>query len=247
MNNKDAYGQEIIRYYKGKPSFEVIERDDGFVNLSGGAGSYFSEYKDWAAHEKKAIKFANGRCLDIGCGAGRVILYLQKNGQSAIGIDTSPLAIKVCRLRGARSARLMGIDKIGQFRPQSFDSVVMFGNNFGLFANRKKAKALLRKLHAITSKRGTIIAESRQPYLTDNPVHFRYHDMNRKIGRMPGQLHIRARFMQYASDWFDYLLVSKEEMKGLLSGTGWRISKFINADGYRKNGVYIAVITKERA
>ena len=242
--NKDAFGQEMLKKYNGEPSFEIMERDDGYVNDSKGNDLYLADYKDWQKHEKEAIKYAKGRCLDIGCGAGRVELYLQKKGQYALGIDTSSMAIKVCKLRGVKNARIMGIEDIGKLKDNSFDSIVMFVNNFGLFGSKEKARYLLKQMHRITSDKGVIIADTRDPYLTDNPVHFKYHAMNIKKGRMPGQLRMRARFMQYCTDWFDYLLVSKSEMKDILKGTGWKVERFINAEGYEKNGMYIAIIRK---
>ena len=36
--------------------------------------------QNWHLTEKKAIKYARGRVLDIGCGAGRHALYLQDKG-----------------------------------------------------------------------------------------------------------------------------------------------------------------------
>jgi hypothetical protein len=50
--------------------------------------------------------------------------------------------------------------------------------------------------------------------------------------------------MQYSTKRFDYLYVSKEEMKSILQGTGWKVRRFINADGFRQNGRYIAIIGK---
>lgn len=237
---KDAYGQEIWAYFKGKKSFEIVERDDGYFDISSGAKSYFSEYKDWSAHEKKAMKFVKGRVLDVGCGAGRHAIYLQKKGFDVVGIDNSPLAIKICRLRGLRKARIMSIAEVDKFKPNSFDTVIMMGNNFGLFGSFKRAKMLLKKFYRITSPNALIIAESLDPYKTDKPVHLEYHKFNRKRGRMPGQLRIRIRFEKYVGDWFDYLIVSKKEMKQILKGSGWRIKKFINY----KEPRYIAIIEK---
>jgi 2-polyprenyl-3-methyl-5-hydroxy-6-metoxy-1,4-benzoquinol methylase len=91
---EDAYGQEIWAYYKGRDSFEIIERDDGYFDASSGPKTYFSEYQEWSIHEKRAMEFVKGRVLDIGCGAGRHSLYLQKMGFDVLGIDNSPLAIK---------------------------------------------------------------------------------------------------------------------------------------------------------
>lgn len=242
--SKDAHGHMIWNAYKGLPSFSVIERADGYVNLDETSKLYLADYSHWRRHEKEAIKYAKGRVIDIGCGGGRVLLYMQKKGQKVTGIDISPLAIKVCRLRGAKDARVMALEDIGRFRPNSFDTIVMFGYNFGLFGGREKAKRLLKAMHRVTSERAVIIAETRDPYLTDNPVHFRYHRLNARKGRMPGQMRFRARFMQYATDWYDYLYVSKSEMKGLLAGTGWRVKRFIDADNHKKSGLYIAIIEK---
>jgi SAM-dependent methyltransferase len=238
---KDAYGQEVWAYLNGKKSYEIVERDDGFVDFSGGAQVYFSEFKNWPKYQKQGIKFVKGRVLDVGTGAGRVALYLQKKGYDVTAIDNSPLAIKVCKKRGIKDARVLPIEKIGIFKPNIFDSVVMYGNNFGLFGDPKKAKVLLKKIHQITAPNALIIAESNNPYKTDDPVHLSYHKLNRGRGRMAGQLKIRIRFRNYISDWFDYLLVSKEEMKNILKGTGWKIRKFVDSEKF----MYIAVIEKE--
>ncbi len=201
----------------------------------------FAGYKNWPLWQKKAIKFAKGHVLDIGCGAGRVSLYLQKKGFDITAIDNSPLAIKVCKARGVKRALVMSIDEIRKFKPDSFDTVIMYGNNFGLFGSFKKAKHLLKILHKITTKKALIIAESLDPYNTKDPAHLEYHKFNKRRGRMAGQLRIRIRFKKHKGDWLDYLLVSKKEMNNILQGTGWRIRKFIDSGNY----MYIALIEKE--
>jgi len=135
----------------------------------------------------------------------------------------------------------MSIDEIGNFAPNSFDTILMLGNNFGLFGSPQKAKELLKKLYEITSPNALIIAENRDPYKTDNQAHLEYHEFNRKRGRMPGQLRIRIRFEKYVTDWFDYLIVSKDEMKQILEGTSWKIKKFIDSN----SAEYIAIIHKQ--
>lgn len=135
---EDAYGQEIWAYFNGREVFEIVERDDGYINASEYTKIYFSDYEDWPLHEKKAMEFVKGRVLDIGCGAGRHSLYLQKKGFIVLGIDASPLAIKVCKLRGLKKAKVMRIEDI-KFKPDSFETIIMMGNNFGLFGSLKKA------------------------------------------------------------------------------------------------------------
>lgn len=238
---KDAYGQEIWAHFQGKESFEIIERDDGYINLSGGPKAYFSEYKDWPEQEKRAMKFAKGKILDIGCGAGRHSIYLQKKGLDVTGIDISPLAVKVSKLRGLKKARIMDIKDISKFRTGTFSTILMMGNNFGLLGNsRQKQKSILKKMHRITSKDGIIIVQNRNPYKTKNPAHLTYIRSKKKRGQTGVPLRIRVRFKQYKGDWFDYLFVSEKEMKKILEGTGWEVKKFIAP----KESVYIAVIKK---
>jgi 2-polyprenyl-3-methyl-5-hydroxy-6-metoxy-1,4-benzoquinol methylase len=237
---EDTFGQEIWACYKDEEASEIVEREDGYFNATpGNPKNYFSEYADWSPIERKAVEIVKGRVLDIGCGAGRHSLYLQSKGFDVLGIDSSPLAIKVCKLRGLKKARVMAIEEL-DFKPSSFDTVIMMGSNFGLFGGFNKAKRILKKLHKITSKNGLIIASTRDTFKTSIPDHLEYHKLNMQRGRMPGQLRLRIRFRKCVGRWFDYLIVSKKEMEDILKGTGWKIKETIDSD----NSAYIAAIEK---
>jgi len=238
-HQQDAFGREICDYFTGKGGFEVVERDDGYVAISGGPRCYLAEFKDWPPYQRRAMRYARGRVLDIGCGAGRVALYLQRKGFDVVGVDNSPLAVKVCKQRGLQQAHVVPIEKVGA-RLGEFDTFLMMGNNFGLFESFDQARRLLRRFHRMSSAKARIIAESRDPYQTREPAHLAYHRRNRRRGRMSGQVRIRIRYKGYATRWFDYLLVSRGEMKEILRGTGWKVSRFLGSGG----ASYIAVITK---
>ena len=237
---QDAYGHQVYDYLKRKDAWEIIERDDGFFGVSVGAKYYFSDYEKWPDREKKAIRFAKGRVLDIGCGAGRISLYLQKKGFDVLGVDISPLAIRVCQLRGLRKAKLIPITEISSSLG-AFDTLIMFGGNFGLFGNPKRARRLLRRFYNMTPSKARILAESADPYKTDDPAHLQYHKLNRSSGKLSGQLRIRVRYRKYVTPYFEYLLVSKTEMQTILKQTGWRLMRTIYSDGPG----YIAIIEKE--
>ncbi len=240
-DRQDAYGHEIFDYLKGKPAVEVVERDDGFINAGAGAAAYFGKFKEWDASERRAMAYARGRVLDIGCGAGRHSLYLQGKGFDVMGIDLSPLSVRVSRLRGVRKVRNLSIT---QLEPSlgTFDTLLMMGNNFGLFASFKRARRLLRTFQRMTSSKGRIIAQSLDPYKTTDRFHLAYQKRNRRRGRMSGQVKIRIRYRGYIGPWFDYLLVSRTEMKEIVRGTGWKIGRFISSKGPS----YVAVMSKER-
>ncbi len=237
---RDAYGRAMRDYHEGKGrGYEIIERDDGYVDVSGGRGMYLAGYPAWPARHRQAIRYAQGRVLDIGCGAGRHALYLQRKGLNVLGIDTSPLAVSVCRRRGLKRVRVMSLNEVGPALG-TFTTVLMLGNNFGLVANPRNARRLLRRLHAVTDRDARIIAESVDIYQTDNPFHRPSHQRNRQKGRMAGQVRMRVRYHNYATPWFNNLFVSRSEMQQILRGTGWVVKRFIPPRG----PLYVAVITK---
>lgn len=235
----DAFGRELLDHLNGDASREIVERDDGYVDGSWRTDLYFSEYADWSRIEKKALKWVRGRVLDIGSGAGRHVLHLQKKGFRVLATDISPLAIRVCRLRGVKEARVVPIGRLGP-RLGTFDTILMMANNFGLFGSPAVARRLLKRFHRFTSADARIIAECIDPYGTKNPFHLAYHRFNRRRGRMSGQLRIRIRYANLATRWFDYLFVSRREMQEILRGTGWCVARFIEPRG----GHYAAVIEK---
>lgn len=238
--SEDVFGHAYVDYSQGKGNAIItIDRDDGLSEAGCEPAAYFKPFGGWSRHQRESMSLARGRVLDIGCGAGRHALYLQEQGHEVVGIDESPLAISLCTQRGLNDARELSVTQISS-KLGRFDTVLMLGNNFGLFGTFKRARWLLRRLHAMTSPEARIIAETLDPYAGDNPIHLAYHKRNRNRGRRAGEARIRARYAEYQTRWFDLLLVSRNEMKELLDGTGWQVSEFIDSGG----SVYIAVLTK---
>jgi SAM-dependent methyltransferase len=238
---EDAYGRLILDYLETAEGIEIVERDDGFINASGyGPAAYFFPFRRWPKAERAAMRYVKGRVLDVGCGAGRVALHLQERGHDVVGIDVSPLAVEVARRRGVKDVRELPVTRVGR-QLGSFDTVVMFGNNFGLMGSKRRAPWLLRRFLAVTNEGARVLAESVDPYKTDNPDHLAFHRLNRRRGRMPGQLRIRIRYGHYTTPWFDYLLASPEEMEKLAKGTGWRLARVIDKGEH----VYVGILERD--
>lgn len=237
---EDAFGEILLRSLEGTPAAEIVERRDGFIDVGMlGGKAYLAPFRNWPPVERQGMRYVRGRVLDIGCGGGRVCLEAQRRGLEVVGIDISPGAVEACRRRGVQDVRLLGIDEVDENLGE-FDTIVMYGNNFGLFGSPAKARRLLRRLHRLTSKRGRIVATSVHVYRTDDPTHLAYHEHNRRRGRMAGQLRLRVRFRDLATPWFDYLIVSQEEMEELVAKTGWHVRRFLDDEG----PFYCAVLEK---
>src|SRR5437667_7128179 len=107
-DHKDAFGQLILAYLEGQArASEIIERDDGYIEATGGPAGYFASVRRWPPAERQGLRFVRGRVLDVGCGAGRVALELQARGREVVAIDISPGAVEAARRRGVRDAHVL--------------------------------------------------------------------------------------------------------------------------------------------
>lgn len=235
----DAFGELLLAHHGGAEVYEVYERDDGFLDVIGDPSSYFAPFGQWNDWQQQAMGRVQGHVLDVGLGAGRFALHLQQEGRPVLGIDVSPGALAVSRARGVADLRELPFHQI-DVSLGSFDTILMMGNNFGLFATPRRARWLLRRLKALTSADARIVAESRDVHNTDRPEHLAYHRLNRSRGKLAGELRIRCRFRQHIGDWMPYLMVSQAEMAQIVEGTGWHIAEIIPSPGSQ----YVAILTK---
>lgn len=236
----DAYGHAIRAYHEREEGYEIIERDDGWIGPTGGPATYFLLPDDWPARERAALDCVHGRVLDVGCGAGRHALFLQDRGHDVVGIDVSPNAVDVCRDRGLEDVRELGIADVDRL-DGPFDTVLLMGNNFGLVGTGESAPEHLGALAAVTTPDATVLAQSRDPYATDDPDHLAYHAFNEARGRLAGALRIRVRYKRHTTDWFDYLLASPTEMEDIVAGTPWALETVI---GGGDDPMFVGILEK---
>ena len=236
----DAYGQLLQSYHETGEGLELIERDDGFLDSPIDAGLYFLDADEWPTRIRDALDHVHGRVLDIGCGAGQHALYCQAHGHETVGIDISPGAVAVSTDRGLERVEQRGIDDLDTLAANSFDTVLLLGNNLGLLENAERAPHHLEALKRVVRDDGTIIAESRDPTATDFQPHLDYHELNRERGVLPGRLVIRARYRRIATNWFEYLMVDENDLARILAPTAWGIeTTYEQPDGPQ----YVAILS----
>ncbi len=211
-----------------RPVIEIIERDDGLIN-GAPAAHYLDPPENWQAHDHRAVARVRGHVLDIGVGAGRVAVPLQERGVRVTGLDVSPGALEVARRRGLVDTVLATVDEHAR-AGRRYDTFVLLGNNLGLIEGRERAPTFLAAQAAKARPGAQLIAHGTDPYGTTDPVHVGYHRRNRAAGRLGGQLRLRLRYRELATDWFDYLVCSVAELRDLVDGTAWRLVDVDDAD-----------------
>jgi SAM-dependent methyltransferase len=222
----------IARY--ATPVVELVERDDGFLSAMP-AARYLAPPADWLDIEHRAVALARGRVLDVGCGAGRVALAVQERGFAVTGLDVSAGAVEVARVRGVREVVYARVhEHVGRY-----DTFLLLGNNLGLLEGRERAPVFLAALARMAGPGARVIAQGTDPYGTTDPVQVAYHRDNRVCGRLGGQLRLRLRYRELATDWFDHLVCSPQELAELVAGSGWQIADIDDADA----PYYLATLT----
>ncbi len=240
MKPTDLFADALWKLYETGRVTLHVEREDGYRDTED-LGWYLTNYAGFPKYEKQALKYARGRVLDIGCGAGRHALVLQRRGLQVTAIDRSPRVIELAQTRGVKDARIT--DACGKlpFRAGEFDTVVLFGKNLGICGTPAKFQRMLRELHRVTSKRARILGTTRMPNTTD-PAHRRYLTENCKRGRAIGQIRLRLEMDGRRGPWFDLLLLSPTDLLQLAAKEGWELAHVFAPDGFEQG--YSVVMEK---
>jgi len=217
-----------MAYLEGGTKVHEIERDDGDVNEID-TGWYFSPFSMWRPIEQELAGYAIGKVIEVGCGSGRVSTYLEEQGHEVIGIDLSPLALQAAMIYGASDCRFIDANDM-DFPEDYFDTVSLLGNGLGLTGEIESSRKMLGSLSKMVSYGGVLVATSRDPVKTENPLHLAYHQRNRDTGKPIGQVRLRIIFEGRKGDWFDFLFVEVDKIGEVIDGTGWKLEKLIQSD-----------------
>jgi SAM-dependent methyltransferase len=238
----DAFGRALMDWVRGESDPEIYERDDGFVDIGAGPELFLAEFRRWPSSERQAMRYVRGHVIDVGCGAGRVALYIQERGFDVVGLDSSPLAVEATRRRGVRQTWCTPIEELTR-SIDTFDTIVLFGNNFGIFGSPIRTRKVLTDWAARTGPGTRILAQSVNPYSGGAPALDRsYCVRNKERGRFPGQCRLRVRYHSLATPWFPWLFFARSDMGALVRGTGWHVRRILGA---QPSDSYVGVLEKD--
>jgi SAM-dependent methyltransferase len=116
----------------------------------------------WHAEADAADELLIGRCtgptLDIGCGPGRLTVALGARGIPVLGIDVSPVAVRLTRRRGGPALRRDVFDQVPA--AGRWQHVLLADGNIGIGGD---PFALLRRVGRLLAAEGTALVEVAAP------------------------------------------------------------------------------------
>jgi SAM-dependent methyltransferase len=157
----DLFGKAILDYQTNNAPEDIItetsisEPDEMWVAY------LFREFRKMPKLEQKALQLSFGKILDVGCGAGSHSLYLQEKGFDVMSIDISENAIKACKLRGLKNAKVLDIlDFETDNHLNKFDTILLLMNGTGIFKTISESYKYLQKLKSLLAPNGQILIDS---------------------------------------------------------------------------------------
>jgi SAM-dependent methyltransferase len=118
--------------------------------------------REWLADadpvDERLIARARGPVLDIGCGPGRHVSALLRQGTPALGLDASPIAVRLASARGA-SAVLGDVFSHG-LDVGVWQTVLLLDGNLGIGGD---PVALLRRAREFLTPEGSVLVETDLP------------------------------------------------------------------------------------
>ena len=169
---KDLFGKALLDYQNGYYTEDIITStsisEDDVLPLP----YLFRSYNEMPKLEQKALDLAQGKTLDIGCGAGSHSLILQEKGLNIKAIDISKGAIEVCKKRSLINAEVKNVLD----ETETFDTILLLMNGTGVFEDLNSTPKYLQHLKQLLNTNGQILIDSsdiKYMYEDDGPDSYR--------------------------------------------------------------------------
>lgn len=229
---KDLFGKAILDFQTNNSPEDLITETSISDEDEMSVEYLFRSYAEMPKIEQKALQLANGKVLDVGCGAGSHSLYLQnEKNLDVYSIDISPNAIKTCNLRGLKNAQVQNILEMDSDNPKNrFDTILLLMNGTGIFGTLKETTRFLQKLKSLLNPKGQILIDSSDIiYMFDNDE-----DGGKWIpsNGYYGELTFTIRYKNEKEDGFPWLYLDYNTLQNAAFANGLQSELILEGEHY---------------
>ncbi len=196
----DLYGAELVRVAELDRSVRPLRAlDEHGEELPLALERYLGHA---AVDEHGVLERALGPVLDIGCGPGRHVVALGQRGVAAVGLDISPLAVRLARRRGASVIEGSIFSRVP--RAGSWGSALLLDGNIGIGGAPAQ---LLARVGLLLRPGGLVLVEIEGP------------DVRART------LRVRLISAETSSPCFPWARVGIDDLAAIAARSGFRVSE----------------------
>lgn len=204
-----------IKDWNIRPYAEAIHVQHGDLSLRDAEGWCFPlDLERWCARadssDRAVLRRCQGRVLDIGCGAGRLVEALAGRGRSVLGIDVCPTAVITTVCRGGTALRRSVFEPLPD--EGRWGTALLIDGNIGIGGDPRR---LLLRIRDLVHDQGLLLVET-APQDVDERRRVRIH-----AGRQP------------VSGVFPWAAVGTTALIRHAQATGWVASERWSTGGGR--------------
>jgi 2-polyprenyl-3-methyl-5-hydroxy-6-metoxy-1,4-benzoquinol methylase len=232
----NTYSQALQNYHLGKipDTYEII-RDDGYSSTV--PVSVFFDHSSFDELELSALDSCAGKTLDVGAGAGRHSIELQRRKVDVTAVDISENAVNIMKDLGVE--RVIHSD-IMDLSKTKFDTLLMLMNGIGMVGKPENLERFFKASKELLTKNGVIIFDSIDVSKTIEPIHVKYRELNILNNKPPGQQKLKINYAGTVGEWFHWLHISFNDISSYAERHGYSTELIAMEDG----GQYVAKLKK---
>ena len=230
-------GAALLDFHRGDAGVEIVVKSDLWEDEPTPVAAYYRpDDQVLTPLEHEALELCRGRVLDLGAGAGRHAIELQRAGHDVVAVDPLPEAVEIMRDRGATDPRQGDLSAV---RGERFDTVLMLMHGLGVVGDLHGLGRLFEELPKVLKPEGRLVCDSA--------------DLAAVLGEESpgvladllspnsylGEVEFSLRYGSLEGRRYPWLFVDPETLEIIANAAGLAVE--IHAEGER--GSYVAVLT----
>lgn len=198
-------GRALSDYHRGATSARIMVHTDIWVDEPTPVEEFYRpDDQPLPELERTALGLCRGRTLDLGAGAGRHALELQRRGFDVTAIDVAPEAVEIMRERGVTDARCGDFAAVNGER---FDTIVLLMHGIGLVGTLEGLTSFFDQARNHLDNHGRIIFDSADLGIV-MPEQFEEGLAEwRSGGLYPGEVEYRLTYEAFEGEPYPWLFV----------------------------------------
>ncbi|WP_436346244.1 class I SAM-dependent methyltransferase [Natronorubrum sp. FCH18a] len=244
----DPLGRAMLAYHRDEPG-RLSYRDGSDVRDGNVAKFYFSGAESWDRETIEALERLIGHepVLDVGCGAGKHLLWMAERDVAAVGVDASPNAVRTARERGLEDVHVGDMFELPV--ASAFGAVHAVGTQLGLGGSLAGIRTLLAEFARVTDDTGVAVVDNYDPTRLDEAFLGYRSDPREGVAHRCFHLEFERegdddRLERAVGRTLHFLLCAPPRLREATIGTPWDVRDVLSADG---TAHYRAVLEKQPA